>query len=132
MNKVTHMDHVQMMVGNLEDAVAFYQKHFDFQIRQMGNRMGDRWTILKAGDSPVCLALVEDTEGVKEKVSGARLFHYGLVVDDFEGTYWNLHQEGVRLDPPNGYIEYEGSRSFYFFDLNGHKVEVSEHVCGGL
>lgn len=122
------IDHVQMEVRDLEESIAFYERHFGFTVRQQGLRLGKRWVIAGAGNT--FLSLHEDRVKARQPAAGIRLTHFGLIPADFPAARDHLAAAGVRLDPAEGVIEYEGSRSFYFFDPNGYKVEVSE-VWGG-
>lgn len=122
------IDHIQMEVRDLEESLTFYRDLFGFTERQRGLRLGKRWVIV--GVDRTFLSLHEDRAKARNASAGIRLTHFGLVTTDFMAARARLAAHGARLDPPEAVIEYEGSRSFYFFDPSGHKVEISE-VWGG-
>ena len=123
-------DHMQLEVRDLEESLAFYRRHFGFELRQVGLRLGRRWAIV--GVAGYFLSLHEDRAKARVGAAGIRITHFGLITGDFLAARAHLVEAGVRVDPPEALIEYDGSRSFYFFDPSGHKVEVSEVWGGGL
>jgi lactoylglutathione lyase len=128
-SEIQGFDHMQMEVRDLEESIEFYRRHFGFEIHQVGVRMARRWAIV--GTRGSFLALHEDKAKATQAAAGIRITHFGLVTGDFLGTRAQLADAGVRLEPDE-VIEYEGSRSFYFFDPNGYKIEISEVWGGGL
>lgn len=124
--KTVGIDHVQMEVIDLESTIKFWQDVLGFQVVDRGLRLGLRWVILK-DQSNTCLSLHETR--TKESHIGPRITHFGIVVEDFEGFRVFLENKQVSVDPIN---VYDHSRSYYFYDPNHHKVEVSERWGGGL
>lgn len=129
--KIQHIvgiDHVQMEVFDLDEAVSFWQTHFAFRPVEAGIRLGMRWMILR-DDGKTSLSLHENFGAADEKRQGLKLTHFGIVSDDFDGLHAHLTSAGVRVDSIS---TYDHSHSFYFYDTNGHKVEVSRNWGGGL
>lgn len=127
---VQALDHVQMEVADLEESQAFYERHLGLKLFETGLRFGLRWAIIGKPGS-IFLCLHENKGNAGKKNAGIKITHFGIVVRDFEGAQRHFASAAIKLDPPNGFVSYERSRSFYFFDPNGYKVEVSEHWGGG-
>lgn len=123
-------DHMQMEVRDLEEAIAFWGRHFGFAVVDVGLRLGMRWAIVRSPGN-LYLSLHENQKLVEQPRSGLKITHFGLVVEDFEPARERLLAAGVKIEP-DYIIAYERSRSFYFYDPSGHKVEVSEVWGGGL
>lgn len=127
---VSHIDHIQMDVLNLEESISFYRDHFGFSLVEIGMRQLTRWAIVGT-ESGVFLCMHEYPEGRGQKNAGCEITHFGLVVAEFSTLESRLREAGVRLvyERP---VEYHSSRSVYFMDPNGYKIEISEKSGGGL
>ncbi|RON79780.1 VOC family protein [Pseudomonas sp. FP2196] len=120
------IDHVQIEAKDLEETISFWKSVLGFETIDLGLRLGMRWVILKnPGNHYIS---IHESRSVDNK-PGPRITHFGIVVDDFEGFRDLLKTKGVRVDAIN---VYDKSRSYYFYDPNNHKVEVSEVWGGGL
>jgi lactoylglutathione lyase len=87
--RLVGINHVALDVGDLEEALAFYGKLFEFELqgREPGMAfidMGDQFLALSEGESP-------GPEGSR---------HFGLVVDDKEAAREALVEAGVDVSPP--------------------------------
>ncbi len=81
------INHVALEVGDIDEALAFYARFFDFELR---GRHGDQMAFIDLGDQ--FLALIA---GRKQPTDDGR--HFGLVVDDREGLRARLEAAGVEL-----------------------------------
>jgi lactoylglutathione lyase len=83
-------NHVALEVGNIEEALAFYGRIFDFQLRGKSNTMA----FIDLGDQFIALQA-----GRKQAADDGR--HVGLVVDDKESARAALKAAGVNpIDGP--------------------------------
>ena len=101
------INHVALDVGDLEEALAFYGRIFDFELRGRVPGMA----FLDMGDQFLALA-----EGREQPPDPAR--HFGLVVDDKEAVRRALEEAGAEIVP---------SRGLNFRDPWGNRVEVVEY-----
>ena len=81
------INHVALEVGDIDEALAFYGRFFDFELR---GRHGNEMAFIDLGDQ--FLALIA---GRKQPTDDGR--HFGLVVDDREGLRSRLEAAGVEL-----------------------------------
>ena len=81
------INQVALEVGDINEALAFYARFFDFELR---GRHGDHMAFIDLGDQ--FLALIA---GRKQPTDDGR--HFGLVVDDREGLRARLEAAGVEL-----------------------------------
>ncbi|WP_230426856.1 VOC family protein [Cupriavidus yeoncheonensis] len=83
-------NHIALEVGDIEDALAFYGRIFDFQLRSKSKTMA----FIDLGDQFIALQA-----GRKQPADDGR--HFGLVVDDKEAARAALKAAGVKpLDGP--------------------------------
>jgi predicted enzyme related to lactoylglutathione lyase len=101
------INHIALAVGDVDEAVDFYGRIFDLELRGRSGRMafldmGDQFLALAEGDDPVA----------------DRQRHFGLVVDDREAVRRSLTEAGIEEEP---------SRGLRFRDPWGNLVEVVQY-----
>ena len=101
------INHVALEVGDVDEAVEFYGRIFECELRGRVHGMA----FLDMGDQFLALAQVDDPE------SGAHR-HFGLVVDDRAAVRRACQEAGVEL---------EGGRGLHFRDPWGNLVEVVQY-----
>jgi len=105
MTRLVGINHVALEVGDLEEALAWYGRIFEFELR---GRAGNRMAFIDMGDQFIALA-----SGRTQPPDEAR--HFGLVVDDKEALRERLRQEGIPV-PASGSLD--------FTDPWGNHVQV--------
>lgn len=108
MARLVGINHVALEVGDVEEALAWYGRFFEFELR---GRAGDRMAFVDMGDQFVAIAA-----GRTQPADGAR--HFGLVVDDREAVRTALREAGVAVAP---------SGSLDFTDPWGNHVQVVDY-----
>jgi lactoylglutathione lyase len=89
MPRLVGINHVALEVGDIDEALAFYRRFFDFELR--GKRPAMAW--IDAGDQFVALAVGR----------GGGLDHVGIVVDDKEAVRQAARDAGLDV-PPAGHL----------------------------
>src|SRR5918997_290841 len=107
MTRLVGINHVALEVGDLEEALEFYGRLFEFELRGRVHGMafldmGDQFLVLAAGRS--------------QPPDGKR--HFGLVVDDREDVRRRLADAGAEVLP---------GRGLDFRDPWGNHVQVVEY-----
>ncbi len=105
MARLVGINHVALEVGDLDEALAWYGRLFEFELR---GRAGSRMAFIDIGDQFIALA-----SGRTQPSDGAR--HFGLVVDDKEAVRERLREQGVPV---------AASGSLDFRDPWGNHVQV--------
>ena len=91
MPRLVGINHVALEVGSIDEALEFYGRIFDLELRGRGGRMA----FIDMGDQFIALA-----EGRTQPPDRHR--HFGLVVDDKEATRRALEEAGVEIQPGRG------------------------------
>ena len=91
MPRLVGINHVALEVGSIDEALEFYGRIFDLELRGRGGRMA----FIDIGDQFIALA-----EGRTQPPDRHR--HFGLVVDDKEATREALQRAGVDIAPGRG------------------------------
>jgi len=98
------LNHVALEVGNIEEALTFYGRLFDFELRGKSSSSA----FIDLGDQFIALQ-----KGRTQPVDGGR--HFGLVVDDKEAVRKALAEAGIKTLP---------GRFLDFLDPWGNRVEI--------
>jgi lactoylglutathione lyase len=105
--RLVGVNHVALEVGDIEEALAFYGRLFDFELRGRAPGMA----FLDMGDQFLALS-----EGRRQPRDDDR--HFGLVVDDKEAARRVLEEAGVGVLP---------GRGLDFFDPWGNRIQVVDY-----
>jgi lactoylglutathione lyase len=105
--RLVGINHVALEVGSADDALEFYGRIFDLELRGRAGRMA----FIDIGDQFIALS-----EGRTQPPDRAR--HFGLVVDDKEATRQALVAAGVELQP---------GRGLDFVDPWGNNIQVVDY-----
>ena len=92
MAQLVGINHVALEVGDLEEALVWYGRFFEFELR---GRAGAAMAFIDMGDQFIAMAA-----GRSQPPDEAR--HFGLVVDDKEGVRAGLQQAGVGVQAAAG------------------------------
>ena len=102
------INHVVLEVGDIDEALAWYGRLFQFELR---GRAGPRMAFIDIGDQFIALSA-----GRTQQPDGAR--HFGLAVDDKEAVRAALVQIGAPV---------QRSGSLDFTDPWGNHVQVVDY-----
>jgi predicted enzyme related to lactoylglutathione lyase len=105
--RLVGINHIALEVGDVEEALEFYGRVFEFELRGRAGRMA----FIDMGDQFIALA-----EGRSQEPDRHR--HFGLVVDDLEVARRALEAAGARILP---------GRGLDFVDPWGNHVQVVEY-----
>ena len=108
MTKLVGINHIALEVGDLDEALAFWESIFGpLELRGRLPRMA----FIDMGDQFIALA-----EGRSQARDQAR--HFGLVVDDKEAVRVRLDELGIRI---------YGQRGLDFYDPWGNLIQVVDY-----
>ncbi len=127
-NKEVSLDHINLTVANLAESIAWYREVFDFQVVEKGvTPLGRVWSILRSGDSILCVYEEGNRKNVVKNNPDLerfhRVYHFAFRMKDraqWEKTLKDLNLE-TYYDSP---VVYPFSTSWYVQDPSGHEIEV--------
>jgi lactoylglutathione lyase len=106
--RIVGINHVAIEVGDVDEALAWYRRFFEFELR---GRAGAAMAFIDMGDQFIAIAA-----GRTQQPDQAR--HFGLVVDDKEAVRAALQGAGVAV---------QASGSVDFLDPWGNHVQVVDY-----
>src|ERR671920_1166271 len=120
--KLIGFNHVAIEVGDLEDALEFYGRLFEIELRGRGPRMA----FIDAGDQFIALA-----EGENRSPDEHR--HIGMVVDDRRVARRSLKEMGVETLPGRGldFLDPWGNR-WQVVDYSEIQFTKAPHILRGM
>ena len=107
--KLVGINHVALEVGDIDEALAFYERLFDVTLR--GRAPGHAF--LDLGDQFLALSEVEDAG-----VGGPTTRHCGLVVDDLAAARAVIEDAGIKI-VPGGFLD--------ILDPWNNRIEIVEY-----
>jgi lactoylglutathione lyase len=102
------INHVALEVGDIDDALDFNGRLFDFELR---GRIRNKMAFLDAGDQFLAISAGRSQPGDDSR-------HFGLVVDDASAVREALRREGVAILP---------GRGLDFLDPWGNRIQVVQY-----
>jgi lactoylglutathione lyase len=106
--RIVGINHVAIEVGDVDEALAWYRRFFDFELR---GRAGTAMAFIDIGDQFIAMAAGRTQPADQDR-------HFGLVVDDKETVRTALQREGVSV---------QTSGSVDFVDPWGNHVQVVDY-----
>jgi lactoylglutathione lyase len=106
-SRVVGINHIALEVGDVEEALEFYGRFFELELRGRAGRMA----FIDMGDQFIALASGPTGEPDRGR-------HFGLVVDDKERVRRALQEAGIPVQP---------SGSLDFRDPWGNNVQVVDY-----
>jgi predicted enzyme related to lactoylglutathione lyase len=116
------INHVALVVGDIEEALDFYAQIFELKLRGRGDGMA----FIDLGDQFIALA-----EGPQGEADSKR--HFGLVVDSKEKVQNRLDAAGVAIIPGFGlnFLDPWGNR-FQIVEYGGIQFSKTAYVLRGM
>jgi catechol-2,3-dioxygenase len=108
MARLVGINHIALEVGDVDDALAWYGRFFEFELR---GRAGARMAFIDMGDQFIALAAGRSQPADEDR-------HFGLVVDDKEAVRSALLEAGISV---------RQSGSLDFSDPWGNHVQVVDY-----
>ncbi len=102
--KLVGINHVAIEVGDIDEALEFYGRFFDFSLQSRSDTMA----FIELGDQFIALSKPRKQPRDDDR-------HFGLVVDQREGLREKLEEAGVEIVTP---------KRLDFMDPWGNRIEI--------
>lgn len=127
MTERIYLEHANITVQNLQEAIRFFQTAFpNFRIRGGGNETRE-WVHLGDDHTYIALNQAQTTVlGVEKNYDKAGINHIGFVVPNVDEIAQNLLSKGYKRDFPKE-VEQFRIRD-YFADADGNQYEFVQYL----
>jgi lactoylglutathione lyase len=121
-SRLLGINHVALEVGDVEEALEFYGRFFDVELRGRAGSMA----FIDMGDQ--FIALARGREGGPDRAR-----HFGLVVDDKEAVRRALREAGVPVQSSGG-LDFRDpwGNNFQVVDYREVQFTKPDHVLRGM
>jgi lactoylglutathione lyase len=121
-SKLLGINHVALEVGDVEEALEFYGRFFDIELRGRAGSMA----FIDMGDQ--FIALARGREGGPDRAR-----HFGLVVDDKEAVRRALQEAGVPVQASGG-VDFRDpwGNNFQVVDYREVQFTKADHILRGM
>jgi lactoylglutathione lyase len=121
-SRLVGINHVALEVGDVDEALEFYGRFFDVELRGRAGSMA----FIDMGDQ--FIALAQGREGGPDRAR-----HFGLVVDDKERVRQALQEAGVPVQPAGG-VDFRDpwGNNVQVIDYREIQFTKADHVLRGM
>jgi lactoylglutathione lyase len=121
-SRLLGINHVALEVGDVEEALEFYGRFFDIELRGRAGSMA----FIDMGDQ--FIALARGREGGPDRAR-----HFGLVVDDKEAVRRALQEAGVPVQASGG-VDFRDpwGNNFQVVDYREVQFTKADHILRGM
>ena len=121
-SRLVGINHVALEVGDVGEALEFYGRFFDIELRGRAGSMA----FIDMGDQ--FIALAQGREGGPDRAR-----HFGLVVDGKERVRRALHEAGVPVQPAGG-VDFRDpwGNNVQVVDYREIQFTKADHVLRGM
>jgi catechol-2,3-dioxygenase len=121
-SRLVGINHVALEVGDVGEALEFYGRFFDVELRGRAGSMA----FIDMGDQ--FIALAQGREGGPDRAR-----HFGLVVDDKERVRRALQEAGVPVQPAGG-VDFRDpwGNNVQVVDYRDIQFTKADHVLRGM
>ena len=131
--RIAGLDHVVLRVGDLDRAIAFYQRVLGCRVER--ELQQPRLVQLRAGGALIDLVPASASPGEAGDKAGRNMDHFCVRLAGFDGAALKAHLEKNGVDPGQVHERYgaEGyGPSIYISDPDGNTVELKGPATRGL
>lgn len=119
MNIAKQIDHINMVVPNLESALSWYTQNLGFKVT--GRFSQDGFEIVYLSNGSICYEMFENKSLISPLID-----HIAYISDDIEADYAYYMSQGLQLSPIK-YIDFiwdKGADYFFISGVGGEKIEL--------
>ena len=119
--------HVMLRVNNLDDSIAFYERHFDMRLLRRTDYPEGKFTLAFMGYGDERTETVLEFTynwGVDEYEIGTAYGHIAIGVEDIYATCERIRQLGGRITREPGPMKHGKTLLAFVEDPNGYKIEL--------
>ncbi len=127
MLKTVGIDHLYLMVQDLEESYHFYHRLFGFKI--LKRQPEENSYIIGNSNTKLCIYGVP---GLPRYNRSAGFAHFSVIVENFDDVLTLCKEMNIHVWHNGNIIHWEKSRSIYIYDPNGYNIEIGDVWGGGL
>ncbi|WP_071392950.1 VOC family protein [Bacillus tuaregi] len=126
---ICKMEHVAIMVRDMEQSIRFYSETFGFNVRLRGNKLDREMVFLYLEAQPdMEIELIQEKTGATEYSETGIVNHLAFTVENMEETIQFLKEKEIILPSEQVKPTLEGGRMILFHGPNRELLQLIEKV----
>ncbi|OIJ14552.1 glyoxalase [Anaerobacillus arseniciselenatis] len=124
---IKRVEHVAIMVTNMDESIDFYKKLFGFEVRQRGQNKKREMTFLYLPSEPGFeIELMRDLVPSETYHEKGLVNHLAFTVDNIEEAFQFLKENGVEPHSETPNIAIDGAKTMFFSGPNNELLQFVE------
>jgi len=126
---ISKMEHVALIVKDLEQSIQFYSEIFGFRVRLRGSKPDREMAFLfLESQSDIEIELIQEMNVTIENSENGIVNHLAFTVEDIETTINYLKEKNIKFTSDEVKSTLEGGRMILFWGPNRELLQLVERL----
>lgn len=126
---ISKMEHIAIMVKNMNETIKFYSEMFGFNVRLRGSRPDREMAFIYLESQPdMEIELIQDINTVVEYNEDGIVNHLAFTVNNIEEEIKELTKKGIIFTSDEIKPTLEGGRNIFFHGPNRELLQLIERA----
>ncbi|MCK1992927.1 VOC family protein [Peribacillus muralis] len=124
---ISKMEHVAVMVTDMERSIKFYSETFRFKVRLRGVRFDREMAFLYLESHPSMeIELIQELKSIGDYSNTGKVNHLAFTVEDIDEAFSYYKEKGIEFLSDEAKQTLEGGRMFFFSGPDGELLQLVE------
>lgn len=124
---IRKVEHVALIVKNMDEAIQFYCEMFGYQLRSRGNSKTREMSFLTHENQPGFeIELIQDLVPQGDYAESGIVNHLAFTVDHMEEAIAYYREKGVQFETEQPSQNYQGAKIIFFYGPNRELLQLVE------
>ncbi|PIC97825.1 VOC family protein [Sporosarcina sp. P29] len=126
---ITKIEHIAIVVKDMEESILFYSEVFGFQVRLRGENPNREMAFLYLGTQPDTeIELIREIEPISEYTRSGIVNHLAFTVEDIDQSIQHFESKGINFISSVPQPTLEGGRMILFNGPNDELLQLVERI----
>ncbi|QIZ05673.1 VOC family protein [Priestia megaterium] len=128
---IKKMEHLAIIVTNMDHAIQYYFDMFGFKVRLRGSSKTREMAFLYLEEQPcIEIEFIQDLEPIGKYDQSGIVNHLAFTVEDINKAMNHYKEKGIKFLSPQPQPTLEGGRMILFNGPNGELLQLVERAKG--
>lgn len=124
---IKKVEHVALIVKNMDDSIHYYCDMFGFQLRSRGSSKTREMAFLTHENQPGFeIELIQDIVPLGDYAESGIVNHLAFTVDNMEEAIAYYREKGVQFESEEPNQNYQGAKIIFFYGPNRELLQFVE------
>ncbi|MFJ7685847.1 VOC family protein [Peribacillus butanolivorans] len=126
---IKKMEHIAIIVTNMDHTIKYYSDLFGFKVRLRGSSKTREMAFLYLEEQPsIEIELIQDIEPIGKYNKSGIVNHLAFTVEDINIAINHYQKKGIKFLSPQPQPTLEGGRMILFYGPNGELLQLVERA----